>query len=121
MNYIINPSWFYWLNVVEGVQILSIILFIVFLVALGIVSGCYFTDYAWEDDDDKDKVRFRKWIRLLSVLSVIFGLIMIFIPSKTALIQMQIAKFATYDNAAWTVDKIKDAVDYIIEAMKQIK
>ena len=115
MNYIINPSWFYWVHVVNGLQIL-----------LGIFAGilvlvafiCFITAYD-EYGDNKSKWEMRGTI--CTVTAVIFGVALIFIPSKSTLIEMQIAKFATYENAEWTIDKIKEAVDYIVSAIQNIK
>ena len=37
------------------------------------------------------------------------------------MIEMQIARYATYENAEWTVDAIKNAVDYVVQAVKSLK
>ena len=44
-----------------------------------------------------------------------------FVPSKEALIEMQVARFATYENAEWTLDTVKAAVDYIVESIKSVR
>ena len=45
----------------------------------------------------------------------------IFVPSKSTMIEMMIAKYATYENADWTVESLKSVVDYIVEAFKAVK
>ena len=42
----------------------------------------------------------------------------ILIPSKETMIQMQLAKFGTYENAGKAIEAIQDATDYILEHLK---
>lgn len=117
MNYIIKPSWFYWLNVLEGIRVACITFAIIAGVATVILL------FAREDcfKDDEEYKTITKWLKACPVLLVISVLVIIFVPSKQTLIEMQIAKYATYENAQWTVDSIKSAVDYVIEAIKGLK
>lgn len=120
MNYIINPAWFYWVNVADTLKTVSIVLFIISAVSL-IISGVMVLankDFGEEDNDYKTAKRFFK---LCCVVLVAVGLIVVFIPDKKTLVEMQIARYATYENAEITIDAIKGAVDYIVEAMKQLK
>ena len=120
-GYIINPVWFYWLSVCNSLK--SVVLAVAVLTA--IVSGVFFVracceaDYSdWQDEDVKKLLKScRKYIIVALALFVMFA----FVPSKDALIEMQVARFATYENAEWTVDAIKSAVDYIVEAIKSLK
>lgn len=41
--------------------------------------------------------------------------------AKDALIEMMIAKQATYENATWTLDALKSAVDYVVQAIQSLK
>ena len=41
-------------------------------------------------------------------------------PSEKRLIEMQIARFATVENAEWALDAIKSATDYIVSAIKEL-
>lgn len=111
MNYIINPSWFYWISVVESIQILAIFAAII----LGIGWVLIFFSYTIDGEGKK------RTLVLMALLIVSLVLIAIFIPSKETLIQMKIAEFATYDNAKITIDTIKSAADYILECLKQLK
>ncbi|MBO4543564.1 MAG: hypothetical protein J5725_10340 [Bacteroidales bacterium] len=119
MNYIINPSWFYWISVVNGLQTFLIILAVV-LAVVAII--CFIT--AYEEGECGDNENSKKWAKrgiICTVTAIAIAIICIFIPSKSTLIEMQIAKFATYENAEWTADKIKEAVDYIINAIQNMK
>lgn len=120
MNYIIDPMWFYWLSVVEGIKIIAII------VAVLCGGGLFGGSIVWISNieyggDDKDVKIAKKIIKKCLIVGSIAALCLIFIPGKETLIEMQVARFATYENAEWTIETIKSAVDYIVKAAKAIK
>lgn len=128
MNYIINPSWFYWLGVVESMRcfmiaafIISIALIVVSLIIIPMNISMIreFPDIS--DDERKTAQFFTKALKIAIGVLVISGLILMFVPSKETLIEMMIAKQATYENATWTLDALKSAVDYVIQAMQSLK
>lgn len=112
MNYIINPAWFYWISVADGAK-----LFVLLCAVLLTLIGALVAIGGAVDDEDEIK---KKGIILLLV-SVITWIAFIFIPGKQTLIEMMIARTATVDNANWTVETLKSAVDYIVEAIKSMK
>lgn len=115
-GYIINPSWFYWISVVDTIKIVFIFLlvFAVCGVAAGIVCYC-------SACDDTDRKQAKLILNISAPVLIVTLLGVIFIPSRTTLIEMQVAKFATYENAEWSVEAVKSAVEYIIEAIKAVK
>lgn len=128
MNYIINPSWFYWLGVVNSMRGFMLVAFIVAIIIVGVslivipVNVKLIQDYPSISDDERKVVRF--FTRALKVaigVCVTSGLFLIFVPSKETLIEMMIAKQATYENATWTVDALKNAVDYVVQAIQSLK
>ena len=128
MNYIINPSWFYWLGVVNSMRGFMLTAFIVAIIVIGVsliiipVNVKLIQDYPDISDDERKVVRF--FTRALKVaigVCVASGLFLIFVPSKETLIEMMIAKQATYENATWTVDALKSAVDYVVQAIQSLK
>ena len=128
MNYIINPSWFYWLGVVESMRcfmiaafIISIALIVVSLIIIPMNISMIreFPDIS--DDERKTAQFFTKALKIAIGVLVISGLILMFVPSKETIIEMMIAKQATYENATWTLDALKSAVDYVIQAMQSLK
>lgn len=128
MNYIINPSWFYWLHVVENLKAIGIIALVFLsagLVVALILGAIFYSDGCFERGDDPDWLMYLniKKIILKAILPpiVVLVLVGIFMPDRQALIEMQIAKFATYGNAEWTIDTVKAAVDYIVESIQSIK
>ena len=118
-DYIINPMWFYWLSVVDGLNLVivvtSVILGIGLLVAvmIGYVEG-----FGYDDESNK-----RGWtiVKRLGILLAVLILIGIFTPSKQTLIEMMIAKYATVSNTELAIDGVKEAVDYVINAIKAAK
>lgn len=128
MNYIINPSWFYWLGVVESMRYFMIAAFIIsiatIIVAIIIVpvDMRMIRDFPDMSDDERKSVQFfTKVLKAAIWALVISGLILLFVPSKETIIGMMIAKQATYENATWTLDALKSAVDYVIQAIQSLK
>ena len=128
MNYIINPSWFYWLGVVESMRYFMIAAFIISIAAIIVaiiivpVDMRMIRDFPDMSDDERKSVQFfTKVLKAAIWALVISGLILLFVPSKETLIEMMIAKQATYENATWTLDALKSAVDYVIQAMQSLK
>ena len=124
MDYIINPSWFYWLHVITGIRTFLTVLCVVF--CLSCVVLCITAIYMWDDwdyDDDAEaiKAKAKRWIIASAIAAIISGLMLVFIPNKQTIIEMMIAKKATYDNVSWTIEQVKEAVDYVISAIKEIK
>lgn len=111
-EYIINPMWFYWINVVDAVRLITIIGLC--LSAVGTIPLAIGV-FVEEDDEYIKPLKIAVTVLAVCLLSVVF------IPSKGTLIEMQVAKYATWENAEWTVDAIKDAVDYIVNAIGSIE
>ena len=128
MNYIINPSWFYWLGVVESMlhfMVAAFVLSIAFVVASAIiipVDISVIREFPDISDGERKTVQFfTKALKIAIGVLVISGLVLVFVPSKETLIEMMIAKQATYENATWTLDALKSAVDYVIQAIQSLK
>lgn len=128
MNYIINPSWFYWLGVVNSMRGFMLAAFIVALIIVGValivipVNVKLIQDYPSISDDERKVVRFfTKALKVSIGVCIVAVLFLVFVPSKETLIEMMIAKQATYENATWTVDALKSAVDYIVQAIQSLK
>lgn len=128
MNYIINPSWFYWLGVVHSMRGFMLTAFIVSIIVIGVsliiipVNVKLIRDYPSVSDDERKVVRFfTKALKVAIGVCVASGLFLVFVPSKETLIEMMIAKQATYENATWTVDALKNAVDYVVQAIQSLK
>ena len=128
MNYIINPSWFYWLGVVNSMRGFMLTAFIIAIIVIGVsliiipVNVKLIQEYPSISDDERKVVRFfTKALKVAIGVCVASGLFLVFVPSKETLIEMMIAKQATYENATWTVDALKSAVDYVVQAIQSLK
>ena len=119
MNYIINPRIIYWINVLDGLQTIAIISLVLGSIAAFVLFIIGLIDL--QDMDDEERKRFKTSFRI-SVPVFLFGLLgTIFIPGKETLLGMLIAKTATVENAEWTVDAVKQAIDYIVNAIQTLK
>lgn len=129
MTYIINPMWFYWLSVVDRVCQLvrtAAILFVILSAALFIAAA--FCKYAavYQNAVDEECFEYATGVKIqriataVAAIDVIMFIIYVFIPSRETLIEMQIARFTTVENAEWALDAIKSATDYIVSAIKEL-
>lgn len=130
MTYIINPMWFYWLSVVDKacqlIHTLAILLFIFSAAAYIVAAVLKFNaiDYDGIDKECSEYVAGTKAQRaatVFAVLTVILFAIYAFIPPRETLIEMQIARFTTVENAEWALDAVKRATDYIVSAIKELQ
>ncbi len=130
-NYIVNPATFYWLNVADGIKTFSIVLSVLSGLATIVIIitwlCCLYTsidtDYtaAWRQEAS---VRAKVWKKTIWPFAAVFALSMlaaVFCPSRTTIIEMNIARLATYENAQWTLDTLKQAVDYVVSAIASLK
>ena len=118
-NYIVNPSIFYWMNVLDSVRGVAAVTLLISVACLIIALILYFVDGVEEEEDEPTK-QYRKLIFISGIVIVISILITIFIPDKRTSIEMLIARTATYENAQLTVQGIKEIVDYIVQAINGI-
>ena len=135
MNYIINPSWFYWLQLLSNsktiITVISALITSGLIVAIIAACAYYAMGYRYRNNIDEDGVALdpdwsnyllaKKFVKILFPITIVFLIISILIPSKETLISMMIAKYATKENLGMTVEGIKSAVDYIMNAIKETK
>lgn len=119
MNYIVDPAIFYWISVLDSLKTVSIVLMIISIVCAFICVAMFCTNNDWWDEEDMTK--FKRFARVLTAVFAISVLLVVFVPSEKTMTEMLIAKFATVENANWTLETVKNAVDYIVEAMKTLK
>lgn len=119
MEYIINPSWFYWLEVSDYIKGCSLGAAVILLAASIILAIIAKID---DDFDDPERANAKRKVIIYCLVALAVSVVAgIFVPSKRTLIEMMIAKKATYDNVSWTLEQVKEAVDYIISSIKEIK
>lgn len=117
MNYIVNPSWVYWMNISDVMKMLCFIIGGVGMVAMIIAVPICVADAC----DDDDYATIRKWAIPIASISITLILAGVFIPSKETLITMKVAELATKENITLTAQQLKEIVDYIINALKELK
>jgi hypothetical protein len=110
-EYIIDPSWFYWTSVFQGIKVLLLIIGVTGTLGLGIGTGVALLDIEW-DELKKSKLYWVGWI--VSLLALVGGL---FAPSKEVMMQMMVARYLTHENIAYSVETIKEIADYILQAV----
>ena len=114
-GYIIHPSFFYLLSVVEGIRGAAIILSVMALIAVGSCTllVAVYNDFD-DDNDDAVNKKMKEIIKYSAIALIVCGLIIIFIPGKRTILEMLIAKYATYSNVQTMFDEVKQIVDYLI-------
>ena len=145
MNYIIDPSVFYWINTLSNISTACIIIGVLCLIAavsftIAFVYSSYELDKPQEPEDKEDKWEMNYYYRRLKdyneekrkvniirnimiityCIGSLFFAASIFIPSKNTSVEMLVAKTATFENVNWSVTQIKEVVDYIINAIKTV-
>lgn len=116
MNYIIDPAWFYFAGVLGKISEISFGFALVSFFGAVVFAVCGFL----ETDKNLRKTSYRLAVRLTIAAAVCF-LVYIVVPSAETMYEIMIARIATYDNAEWTLDTIKTAVDYIVQQIASLK
>lgn len=115
MTYIVNPIWFYLMSIADAVVNVSVFSAVV----AGGLALVFFASASESHEEEKAMYKRRgkiaTWIAAISVVLVVF------VPSKETLMQIMIAKYATYENADNAIQAIKSAADYVIEAAGKLQ
>lgn len=129
MTYIINPMWFYWISVAENACQLTLtaaILLVILSACLFITAAFCKYEAVYKNAVDEECFEYKTGVKMqkiatatIAVAAILF-IISVFVPSKETLIEMQIARFTTVENAEWALDEIKSATDYIVSAIKEL-
>ena len=142
-NYIINPAVFYWMNVVSVLQTALAVLGGFALAGFIILAVTYaYNMYSMSEPtapenassryemqsyerDKKAYAKSRKWLSMIrkwmittGCIGIAFVVISMFLPSKQTSVEMMVARTATFDNVNWTVQQVKEVIDYIVSALK---
>lgn len=123
---IISPGIFYWIAVLSHVKGISLVGLIICVILFLVFLGCFvaYLNLIYDEDNNENRNYLKLYKKLTKIsfsVLVVCGLLYIFIPSKETSVEMLIAKYVTYENTQWTLEKIKEAVDYIISAFKTMK
>ena len=80
----------------------------------------YLREMKHYQNDLKGIAILRKYMLTTMIIGGLLVIISIFIPGKQTSIEMLIARMTTFDNVDWTVQQVKEVVDYIVNALKGI-
>lgn len=113
MNPIINPWWFYLIDIVGKLEFVSIFVFVIGVIPLVIVGLVYALDRDCMLEKEQEQVK--KFLKVLVVSIIISSIACAVIPSKGTVYAMMAAKQITPNNIEVVGGTIEDAVDYIFE------
>ena len=114
MEPIINPLWFYLIDVLGSFRI--VILFTGIVLLFIIIAGAYLTLYPKEFKDWLKSKRFEKLL-ILGVLLIMIGVLF---PCQETAYKMLTASLITPDNIAATGGAVQDIVDYIVNSVNEL-
>ena len=121
MDYIINPWWFYLVQMCGTFKSMFYIFgaTIIFIGIALLVAKC--VDIYYDDSTcDLDKIFLTRFKRVC-IIGVVIFILGALIPTKDTLIKMQIAKFGTYSNAEKVLNVIDEKTDALIKAIGNSK
>ena len=123
----INEMWFYWLSVADKLSGAALFVAILSGIAAaaalccGVATMSINMEFGEDDRDYKAGKRIAKIGVILSVITAVSFLMYAAIPSKEVLIEMKVAKLATAENIDLATEKAKEAIDYIVQKMAELK
>jgi NADH:ubiquinone oxidoreductase subunit 6 (subunit J) len=113
-GYIVDPMWFYWLQVSSSGRTFLMVVSIIVLVMSAFIMGM-----ACIDCDSEEIGKCAKKLWKYAIISIIGLVISLLLPSEETLIRMEIAKNATYENVEVVMEEITNVADHIIEELKE--
>lgn len=112
MKPIINPWFFYLVNLLDRVLIVTIIVLIISTI------GVVFTLFVLSDEccsDEEEAKTCKKWNKISMIALLISTFMLVATPSKETVYEMVVASYITENNIEAAKDNAKDLVDYIID------
>lgn len=116
MTPIINPMFFYWIEVADAIKVTCLIVAILAGI-IAVVMLLTASDYVFDKEDEDDRAYLRRR-RVLLAVSVITLIIAVLTPSRDTMYKMAAASFVTEDNIEYVVEKGKDGIEYIVEVIE---
>ena len=117
MTYYINPICFYLISVLEGLQVLFLVISIgsvvltvfIILILVGLIG-----DDDCEDIQNKNEkiVGIFKKVIIVGIVSFFIGIL---IPTEETCIEMLVASQVTHENVSNTKEEIYNIIDYIVD------
>ena len=137
MTYIINPWFFYFVNLLGSFwTLISIVLFLAIIGVVGFsvwwIMEAFNSDFFVHDDNnehDDNESPFAKFckkiIKISVIVTIISAVLMVAVPSEETVNKMMISSFITKENVEKikeeTKEGAKEIVDYIAEKAIELK
>ena len=113
MEPIIAPSTFYWLDIISNFKLFLTIFFVFACVGLVICIISFIVTLVEDELETHAGKVVKKIFKFCTIITSIFGLLSIFIPSKGTLMTMIVAKYVTPDNITAVGGTIEESVSSI--------
>lgn len=122
-NYIIDPSVFYWIHTLSDLKTLATVLAISLIISTFVLAGMWIYNYCEFEEYELDRNKHsyaicRRLTFTIGIIGILCLLAAVFLPDVQTSTEMLIARTATYDNVNWTVDQVKEVIDYIAKALQ---
>ena len=122
-NYIIDPSVFYWLHTLSDLKTLATVLAISLIISTFVLAGMWIYNYCEFEEYELDRHKHyyaicRRLTFAVGIIGILCLLAAVFLPDVQTSTEMLVARTATYDNVNWTVDQVKEVIDYIVKALQ---
>lgn len=108
---IISPWFFYIIGLIEPLTTVSLF---GLLGAVAIGAGAWYDIISKDSSEEEYKSMYKSVGKKCIILSIIFGLLLIFVPSQQTCIQMLIADNITYERLKTVGSSVEDIYDDII-------
>lgn len=120
MEPIINPLWFYLIDIVDGVKLTCEFMLTVSFIALALASFAFLFFWLEDNLEEKEKQAYFKYLK--TTLKVIIPCIILTIltPSSDTIYKMIIADNITPHNIEVVGDTIEGGIDYIFEKINSL-
>lgn len=125
MEPIVNPWLIYFISIIEHLQtFVGVITAIVLFLDVFIIAGVFIeTDDITAAFYNREENKIKPFVKLLIVATIVFPLLIIFIPTKETIIAMYIANVVTPDNLSIANEifksNLKDYMDIISGALNK--
>lgn len=117
MTPIINPWWFYLVDVIGNFKLACLALLLIIVIGFGATVLIEVGGAA--DELELDEAKVIKTLKKMVVAGVLLITFDMLLPSKKTCYQMIIASQVTEENIKSAEDVIKDSVDYIFEKINK--
>lgn len=127
-DYIINPMWFYWVQLADSSKAILALIMVCAIPATiitGIIAGFFYLEEKADDampippchSQETAKLWYDAF-RAFAMVTIIAGILCLIIPSREILIEMKLAK-STCGNTEAIMQSIQNATDYIISTFNK--